>query len=123
MSLKGMTATRTMPVNSYTQPDIMEITQRYREIELAANKGSGAGDMMAENIKRALDSLPWSVGDSTDMISGQDFEKVVGTLSPEVQAFDRMAGELRADQFIAVTVGMPLDRPVAFAETQRNRKS
>jgi hypothetical protein len=34
------------------------------------------------------------------MISGKDFEKVVGILSPEVQAFDRMAGELRADHWI-----------------------
>jgi hypothetical protein len=52
-----------MAVNSYTQPVIMEIRQRYREVELAASKGGGAGDMMLENIKQALDSLPgaWEI--------------------------------------------------------------
>jgi len=110
LALKALIAVRTMPVNSYTQQIIIELTQRYRELELAADKGGGANDMMLANMKAALEALPWTVGESTDMISSQDPEKVIGQLSPEVQEYDKMAGELRADQFLQITTGIRLER-------------
>jgi hypothetical protein len=110
LSLKALTAVRTMPVNSYTQQIIIELTQRYRELELAADKGGGANDMMLANMKAALEALPWTVGDSPDIISSKDPELVIGQLSQEVQDYDKMAGELRADQFLEITTGLRLER-------------
>jgi hypothetical protein len=109
-SLKAMTAMRTMPVNSYTQEKIIEITQRFREIELAADKSGGSQDMIVDNIKRCLESLPWTISDSKEMVSSRDYRKVVGQLSEEVVAYDSMAGELRSDMFVEVTAGMSVQR-------------
>jgi hypothetical protein len=61
-------------------------------------------------MKAALECLPWCVGDSTDLISSQDPEKVIGQLSPELQAHDKMAYELRADQLLEITTGIRLER-------------
>jgi hypothetical protein len=110
LSLKALIAVRTMPVNSYTQQIIIELTQRYRELELVADKGGGANDMTLANMKAALEALPWTVGNSPDIISSKDPELVIGQLSAEVLEYDKMAGELRADQFLEITTGLRLER-------------
>lgn len=94
LARKGAIAARTIPVNSYTQPAILELTQKYYEIEKAAGN-AGSQSVVMGLINDVMTSMAWSVGGGTR-------ERPVPLLAGQTDGF---AAELRVTEMFALTAG------------------
>jgi hypothetical protein len=106
--INSMIASRTMPINSYTQQAILEIHQKYLELKSAAESG-GANDMILINIQKAMLCLPWVVGPSAKIIDPQNPENKLGELEPKLLEVDGWAGELRSGDLLELGRGNKTD--------------
>ena len=121
-SLKSMFAARLIPVNSYTQPAILEIYQRFQEIKAQAEGGKGDSitNVISINIQAMLENLPWTTGQKQPiMVSAKDPEKLVGHLPPPLVEADNLAAELRPDELYQIGLGeeparLPAMRSITF---------
>lgn len=118
LARKAAVAARTIPVNSYTQPAILEIAQKYYEIEKAA--GSAAGQSVVLGLLNdVMTSLSWSVGGGTA-------DRPVPALAARVDGF---AAELRVSEMYALSAGredpdlVPGVSTLTFPEASQNAAS
>jgi hypothetical protein len=65
---KALVAIRTMPVNSFTQPMILEIETKYQEMEKALSGAAGGTQILVDTIGDLMGSMRnrWTVGDGTE---------------------------------------------------------
>lgn len=94
LARKGAIAARTIPVNSYTQPAILEITQKYYEIEKAAGN-AGSQSVVLGLIGDVMASMSWSVGGGTT-------DRPLPILAGQT---DGLAAEMRVTELFALTAG------------------
>ncbi len=104
MLLKSMVASRTMPINSYTQTIILEIHQRFIELKKMADSGV-TGDMSSGNILAMMNTLPWTIGDKVVLVASDDPKRIVGRLSSEIVTADSGAAELRSRELLQLAAG------------------
>lgn len=97
LSRKAAIAARTIPVNSYTQPQILEIAQKYYEIEKASS--SGGSNVVIQMLNDVMTSLPWSVANGT-------VDNPLPVMSGQIDGF---AAELRVDEILALPAGRTPD--------------
>jgi hypothetical protein len=110
VAIKGMIAARTLSVNSYTQPMILEIHQKYKELKQKAEGTSGGpGNMAVANIQVMLESITFSVGASTKILSSKDPSKAVGRVKKKIATADGQSAELRSGEILELGVGQEPD--------------
>lgn len=113
LARKAAIAARTIPVNSYTQPAILEIAQKYYEIEKAAGTAAGQSAVLGL-LNDVMASMAWSVGGGTP-------ENPVPALAPRIDGF---AAEMRVTEMFALTAGREEDlagvSTLTFPEASQN---
>jgi hypothetical protein len=110
VAIKGMIAARTLSVNSYTQPLILEIHQKYKELkQKAEGSAGGPGNMAVANIQVMLESVTFSVGTSTKILSSKDPSKAVGKVKKKIASADGQSAELRSGEILELGLGREPD--------------
>lgn len=95
---KSAIAARTMPVNGYTQQIILEIEQKYHEIEKISS-GTGQAGMLVGMVDEVMKGLAWSVGRGT-------LDRPTNALTARA---DAMAAEPRVGELLAIAGGRTAD--------------
>ncbi len=91
---KSAIAARTMPVNGYTQQIILEIEQKYHEIEKISS-GTGQAGMLTDMVGEVMKGLAWSVGRGTP-------DRPIHVMTAKADTF---AAEPRIGELLALASG------------------
>ena len=96
MRRKSYIAARTLPINSYTQVQILELYNRQVEIEKSGDAFQSEQQIM-QNIEAAIMAMPWAVG-----------RTVSERMDPGLKShYDTsVAIDLRADEILALGMGV-----------------
>lgn len=94
MLRKQAIATRTLPINQFTQIDLLHVYSKFVEIEKNAGENSaGAQNTIFSNIQAMLVNLPWAVGEHAHVDAGTFVE------------YHKDGVELRTDELMLSAVG------------------
>ena len=113
---KQAIAARTIPVNNFTQSEILSLYAKFVEVEKGMNISQTESTIVA-NIEAMVSSLPWGVG-----------RRVTGVDAPAVAAHDANAAELRDEEMLQLAVGeVPADMDdianLSFPEVESDEKN
>ena len=89
---KQAIAARTMPVNSFTQTEILSLYAKFTEVEKGLNLSRPENAIYA-NIEATLDALPFAIG------------RRATADGPAIVSHDSSAAELKDDELIRLAVG------------------
>lgn len=106
---KQAIAARTMPVNSFTQADLLHIWTKFVEIEKSAEASGAGNSALLANVEALLDLAPsMLVG---KRVKDEDF--------PSLAAFDKEGHELRTHELLMIATG---EAPPGLEETLNSLK-
>lgn len=115
VDLKASIAIRTMPINSHTQEKLLEVHQRYIELETAALNASGGAqeDLAGNNVKQFFAGLSYLVGgDKPRLYIGGDPYQLSEAVDPVLLEMDAGSIEPRAHELLQLTMqaGQPEEK-------------
>jgi hypothetical protein len=95
----AMIASHTMPINSFTQAQILEQWMKLREIEASSEAAQQGQATILSNLEACFQVMPFSVGKkSADVVREQD----------QLAEYTSMGVELRCDELLRVSAGETL---------------
>lgn len=106
---KQAIAARTMPVNQFTQVDLLHIWTKFVEIEKSAEAASGGGSALIANVEAFLELMP-------TMLVGK---RVKDTEFPGLEKYDAAGHELRTHELMMIATG---EAPPGLEDTLKNLK-
>jgi hypothetical protein len=106
---KQAIAARTMPVNSFTQVDLLHIWTKFVEIEKSAEAASGGSGALIANVEAFLEIMP-------KMLVGK---RVKDTDFPAMEGFDAAGHELRTHELMMLATG---EAPPGLEDTLKTLK-
>ena len=101
---KQAIAARTMPVNSFTQADLLHIWTKFVEIEKSAEASGAGSSALLANVEALLDLAPTMLVGKR--IHDDDF--------PALDTFDKQGHELRTHELLMIATG---ESPPGLEET------
>ena len=106
---KQAIAARTMPVNSFTQADLLHIWTKFVEIEKSAEASGAGNSALLSNVEALLELAP-------TMLVGK---RVQDPDFPALAAFDKPGHELRTHELLMIATG---EAPPGLEETLNSLK-
>tara|TARA_B100000700_G_scaffold320652_2_gene418346 strand:+ start:2835 stop:3605 length:771 start_codon:yes stop_codon:yes gene_type:complete len=106
---KQAIAARTMPVNSFTQADLLHIWTKFVEIEKSAQASGSGSSALVANVEALLELAP-------AMLVGK---RAKDADFPAIEGFDKQGHELRTHELLMIATG---ETPPGLEETLESLK-
>jgi len=101
LKFKAALASKTVPVNQYTQLQILDAFTKFVEIERNTDSAGKAQDQILDHISAMMTTLPFSVG-------GRAAEKLVQRDVQPIEVFERTALELTFEETLRMSAYQPI---------------